>query len=50
MKWYEISLSATVKTDELPDEETIARFVTDALMNIFDDANVIVDYMEEETN
>lgn len=48
MKWYEISLSATVKTDELPDEETIARFVTDALMNIFDDANVIVDYMEEE--
>ena len=50
MNWYEISLSATAKTDETPDEETIARVVTDALMDIFDDADVIVDYIEEETH
>lgn len=48
MKWFEISLSVTAKTDEIPDEEAIARVVMDALMNVFDDAYVTVDYMEEE--
>ena len=49
MNWYEISLSVSVKTDETPDEEVVMRTVVDALMNIFDDADVIVDYIEKES-
>lgn len=49
MDWYEISLSVLAKTDETPDEEVVMRTVIDALMNVFDDVSVIVDYIEKES-